>query len=234
MNKWLKTILFLLGSAFLTRLIPFSSWFRTVDTMVHELGHAIVTLLVSGRVMRIELNADHSGVTYSLLSTGWSSILVSLAGYTLAALFALLLFLGYQRRRQAAGLIGLMGIALLMMVFFVHRGFGVWWLGLFLLISGIIYFLGPAVRNFYYLLLAFLCLEESVMGPLTLVLAAIRSPGEAGDAANLARMTPLPAVLWAILFLIFSLWCASMSLRLFWSRRPAQQGTGSSTAYERA
>lgn len=221
MSKWLKTILFLVGSAFLTRLIPFSSWFRNVDTMIHELGHALVTLLLSGRVMRIELNSDHSGVTYSVLSPGWSSILVSLAGYTLAAAFALLLFLGYNRRKQSAGLIAVIAVALLMIIFFVHSGFGVWWLSLFIIISGALYLRGPTVRNFYYLLLAFLGLEESVMGPVTLVLAALRSPGQAGDASNLSRMTPLPAVFWAAIFLLFALWCASVSLRLFWSKRIA-------------
>lgn len=70
MNKWIKALLFLVGAAILTRLIPFSSWFRILDTMIHELGHALMTLLMSGRVLSIELNPDHSGVTYSMLSSG--------------------------------------------------------------------------------------------------------------------------------------------------------------------
>lgn len=97
MNKWLKTLLFLAGSAFLTRLIPFSSLFRNLDTMVHEFGHALMTLLLSGSVLRIELYADHSGVTYSAIGAGAQAILVSLAGYTLASLFSLLLFYLYRR-----------------------------------------------------------------------------------------------------------------------------------------
>lgn len=58
MNKWLKTILLLVGSAILTRLIPFSYVFRTVDTMIHEFGHALVTLLTSGRVLAVDLDAN--------------------------------------------------------------------------------------------------------------------------------------------------------------------------------
>ena len=62
MSNWVKTILFLIGSAVLTHWIP-SSFFRNLDTMVHEFGHAVVTLALSGKVMYIELYSDHSGVT---------------------------------------------------------------------------------------------------------------------------------------------------------------------------
>lgn len=37
MSNWVKTILFLIGSALLTHWIP-SSFFRNLDTMVHEFG----------------------------------------------------------------------------------------------------------------------------------------------------------------------------------------------------
>jgi hypothetical protein len=48
----------MLITAFLTRFIPFSEFFRNVDTLVHELSHALVTLLLSGSVMFINLYAD--------------------------------------------------------------------------------------------------------------------------------------------------------------------------------
>lgn len=219
MNKWLKAILFLAVSACLTRLIPFSSWFRILDTMVHELGHAFVTLLMSGRVLSIELNPDHSGVTYSVLSAGWGPIVVSLAGYISASLFAVLMFYLYFKKKQEQGLLLITGLALLMIIFFVRTGYGVWWLSIFIVINLIFYFLGTRIRNFYYLLLAFLCLEESVVGPLFLGLRAMTAPGKAGDATNLANLTVFPAVAWSLLFFLFSLWCAKVALQFFWRKR---------------
>ncbi|KKO52662.1 M50 family metallopeptidase [Paenibacillus sp. DMB20] len=221
MNKWLKTVLYLVGAAVLTRLIPFSSWFRIMDTMVHELGHAVATLLASGRVLSIELNPDHSGTTYSVLASGWKTVAVSLAGYMSASLFSVLLFYGHARRKQGEGLLLVSGLALLMIVLFVRNSYGIWWLSIFIVATLVFYFLGPRVRNFYYLLLAFLCLEESVMGPVSLLLYAITQPARAGDAANLANQTVIPAVAWALLFLLFSLWCAKLALQLFWRKRPA-------------
>ncbi|WP_106769350.1 M50 family metallopeptidase [Paenibacillus faecalis] len=221
MNKWLKTILYLVGAAVLTRFIPFSSWFRIMDTMIHELGHAVTTLLVSGRVLSIELNPDHSGTTFSILASGFSTIIVSLSGYISASLFAVLMFYGYAKRKQGEGLLIISGIALLMILLFVRNSYGVMWLSIFIVITLVFYFLGRRIRNAYYLLLAFLTLEESVMGPFSLFLYAIRQPSRAGDAANLANATIVPAALWALLFLLFALWCARLALQLFWRKRPA-------------
>lgn len=219
MNKWLKALLFLVGAAILTRLIPFSDWFRMLDTMVHELGHAIVTLLASGQVLRIELNPDHSGVTYSVLASGWSQLAVSLAGYISASLFAVAMFFGYSRQNQAAGLVLISMMALVSLLLFVRSGYGRGWLILFLFINAAFFLLGGRIRNFYYLLLAFLCLEESVMGPVTLLLNSIVSPGQAGDATSLARLTGVSPLVWSLIFLAISLVCALSALQLYWNDR---------------
>ncbi|MEK4103395.1 M50 family metallopeptidase [Paenibacillus sp. FSL R10-2791] len=227
MNKWLKTILLLIGSAFLTRLIPFSSLFRNLDTMIHEFGHALMTLLLSGSVLRIELYADHSGVTYSAIQEGGKAILVSLSGYLLASLFALLLFYLYSKRRHDWGLILATGVALIMLLLYVRGSFGMMWLGGFIALNILMLVVWKKASKYYYLLLAFLTLEESVMGSLFLVYAAAVSPSSAGDASNLARMTPIPAIFWATLFFIFSLLCAKWALGLFFKRERMQTKLGS-------
>lgn len=148
MNQWLKACVFLIGAAVLTRLIPFSDWFRMLDTMVHELGHAVVTLLASGQVLRIELHPDHSGVTYSVLASGWSQFAVSLAGYTSASLFAVAMFFGYSRQQQAAGLVLISMLALISLLLFVRSGYGRGWLILFLLVNAAFFLWGGRIRNF--------------------------------------------------------------------------------------
>lgn len=226
MNKWLKTLLFLAGSVLLTRIIPFSGLFRNLDTMIHEFGHALVTLLLSGHVLRIELYADHSGVTYSAIGAGAKAILVSLAGYPLASLFSLLLFYLYRKNLVKWGLLLATGIALVMLALYVRGGFGVIWLTGFIALNLAMVFLWPKVGKYYYLFLAFLTLEESVTGTIFLVTTAALSPSRAGDAANLARMTPMPAIFWALLFVLFALLCANWALGLFFkgerARRPGR------------
>ncbi|MGG3839772.1 M50 family metallopeptidase [Paenibacillus thiaminolyticus] len=217
MKHWGKTVVFLVVAAVLTRVIPFSSFFRNVDTLVHEFGHAIVTLLVSGKVLYIHLFADHSGVTYSSAAAhSWRFILIALAGYTVSTVFAVLLFYGYARGKQQTGLTAILVVTAISLLFFVRNGYGVMWcIGFLLLTAAICFCPWPWLRQSYYLLVAFIALVESVLGPVFLLILAVQNPGQAGDAANLARLTPVPAALWALLFTAVALIGAKECLRLF-------------------
>lgn len=69
-------VLCLMGAVVLAG--PRVTWrrFGLVVTVVHELGHALAGLLTGRRVMRIRINADHSGVTHSMgrgASATWST-----------------------------------------------------------------------------------------------------------------------------------------------------------------
>lgn len=226
MSKWLMTIVYLAVSVFLTRLIPFSSFFRNLDTMVHEFSHALTSLVLSGQVLGIELHPDHSGVTYTRLASSWSSLPVSMSGYIGASLFSLLLFELHRRRAQRLGLALIIAIAAVMIVLFVHGGFGLGWLSVFILLTGAMLFLGPKIRSFYYLLLAFLTLEESALGPISLAITALGNPSNAGDATNLEGATGVPAFFWALLFAVVALACATRSLQLFIRGRKEERAYG--------
>ncbi|XEC93829.1 M50 family metallopeptidase [Paenibacillus tarimensis] len=230
MKKWIVTLMLLAGSAVLTRFIPFSSYFRTLDTMIHEFGHALLTLLFSGKVLRIDLNPDHSGVTYSMIASNWSGMIVTLGGYTIASAFAVLMFYLYSKRQEKAGLIIISTIALLLLLLYVHQGFGQIWLLSFIVVNGIAYMLGQTVRSFYYMLLCFLTLEESVVGPFSLTLTALTAPAQAGDAYGMQQSTGITAALWALLFFGFSLVCARTACGYFFRRlrigRPSARESG--------
>lgn len=215
MLRWIMVLGILLVSFVLTRLIPFSSYFRNMNTMIHELGHAIAALLTSGEVYQIVMNADHSGVTYAAVTSEWSAFVVGIAGYPVGSLLAVALFYMYYRTWQKRGLLYLSLFAMIMLVFFVHGGFGIGWLTGFILLNLFMLLLGRTVRGIYFLLLAFLTLEESVWGTVNLLLLAWLEPTTAGDAANLAALTGVPAVVWAFGFLIFSLWCAQRAIVYF-------------------
>jgi len=238
MNKWLLTVVYLAVSVFLTRYIPFSSFFRNVDTMVHEFGHAAMALLLSGQVLRIELHADHSGITYFRVHSAWSQIPVGLAGYMGSALFAMLLFYLYHRGRQMLGLAILTAIAIVMVVLYVHSGFGLIWLLAFIALNLAVWrFAGAGVQRVYYLLLAFLTLEESAFSSLYLALAALQDPSRAGDAASLAQVTGIPALFWALAFAAVALYCVARALSYFFKpqnrRAPARTPFGSAGTFEK-
>lgn len=200
--------------------------------MVHEFGHAVMTLAVSGQVQRIELYANHSGVTLSAISQArsWSIIPVALAGYLTASLFAWFLFSAFARGRQHLGFLVMIGISAISLILFVRNGFGMMFLigfiGLTVIMMAVPF---KWLRDFYYLLLAFLCLEESVFGPITLVQLAWMNTRQAGDATNLALHTGVPAMVWAILFTLFALWCAKQAVQAFLGRSKRSRSMGRQT-----
>lgn len=231
MSKWLLTVLFLIGSAFLTHLIPFSSFFRYLDTTIHEFGHAAVTLALSGKVMYIELYADHSGVTKSMMTRSWAVIPVALSGYMTASLFAWLLFALNARGLHRRGLLLITLLAGLSLALFVRNGYGMAWLTGFIALNVVAMLWGGGfVGRWYYLLVAFLTLEESVFGPFSLLMMALERPGQAGDASLLASVTVLPAPFWAVWFTVFGLWCAKRALQCFFgAKRKRRKAWGSVT-----
>jgi hypothetical protein len=216
MLTWLRTSVILLAMLLLTRFIPFSGFFRNVNTLIHELCHAIAALVLKGSVMRIELNADQSGVTLTRFQEGWMSIPISLAGYTGAAAFAALLLALFAKGRVKAGLFIVAAAALVSLVLFVRNGYGMMWCAGFAAVSAAAAFAPGWLQKGYFLLVAFLCLEEAVVSPLVLVYLAVTDPAAAGDAANLSGATGVPAIVWSVFFLLFSLVCAKAGLnRLF-------------------
>jgi hypothetical protein len=155
-----------------------------------------------------------------MIASNWSTVPVALAGYMTASLFAWLLFALYAKGQYKQGLAAISLLAALALVLFVRNGFGMAWLIGFLMVNAIVIFIGSrTLTKFYVLLLAFLTLEESVLGPVSLILYALQDPAQSGDAAVLAHSTPIPALAWAIGFTLFALWCAKRAVTAFAGRR---------------
>lgn len=220
MGKWLQTIIYLVGAAILTHFIPFSSFFRNLDTLIHETGHAVMTLLLSGQVRSIVMHPDHSGETYSIMRTAWSGVPVALAGYMTASLFTVYLFRTYRSGAHKRGLLVVTVIAAISLILFIRGTFGVsWTLGFIVINLVMMGIAGRLIRKMYYLLLAFLSLEESVFGPFQLLLSSFSHPKQVGDATNLANATPLPAALWCFWFTLFAMWCAIAAISAYTGQR---------------
>jgi hypothetical protein len=219
MIKWSKTILYVFISAVAAHWLPFSSFFKNVDTLVHEFGHAMVTLALSGQVMSIELYADHSGVTRSAVANHWTMVPIALAGYMTASLFTWFLFAAYAQGRYKAAVGVTTAVAAAALLLFVRNGSGSGWLlGFILLNVLVLVFAGHRISRFYLLAIAFLSLEESVFGPVWLNFAALLKPEQAGDAAVLSQFTPMPAIVWTIWFTLFAFWCAKRAVGAFAAR----------------
>jgi len=207
-EKWILYGLIAL-SLLLPRIPVIGIFFRIVNTMIHESGHAIAALLTSGEVVRLDLEHDTSGSALTK-STSWvSRFLTSLAGYPFSSACAWLLFYFVKLQKFDWILFALFSVALINLLLWVRNWFGIIWLMLFMLLTALVFFYTPP---FYHKALAIFCsgvvLFDSVASAFIIFVLSIKSAKQSGDARNLADATHIPAFFWGLLFLTQSLWFA--------------------------
>ena len=86
-------IYWLLVAAFVLPKIPYvGKFFNVINTGIHELGHALMALVLQGQVLKIELFGDTSGAAVTKSANRFSAMLVSMSGYLFASAVAYLSF----------------------------------------------------------------------------------------------------------------------------------------------
>lgn len=195
-------ILFIIG-LIICRLPYIGKYFKIIDTLFHELGHAIATLLMRGEVIAIELEKDTSGSTTYLTRKNVSHFFVSLLGYPFSALIALLLSYFYaidSIKLFFFFIYGSLGVALFV---FIRNLFGVVWISVFglLLILLHVYINNLFQRDIIFVIISVL-FWESIFSTLTLFMLAIKNPKNSGDAYDIYSITNIHPVFWALVFIL--------------------------------
>ena len=205
-----KVLLFygMLALAVIITRIPFLGKFlRVSGTLFHEAGHVLVALLLGHRVKSVSLFEDLSGEAVTAGSKGWGRFLVAFAGYPFASFAACLVFYLLYHGEARFVLMTIASLTLVFLVFYVRNGFGIFWcLAIITLTAAVLYYFDAEIAYGYALLLAMLLLADSMISPLVLLVIAYKMPGRAGDASNLRKMTGLPELLWAFIFVLISAW----------------------------
>lgn len=191
---------------------------KLLVVMGHESGHAVATLLVGGEVQRVVLSADQSGACLSALPPGaWPTILVYSAGYVGSAIAGAVLLVLAFGFRLARGVLAAYALWLAAMAFLVAgSGFTV------AFCLGMAVVLGAAARWLPLLGVRLLVLFLASFTGLYALFdlrdelwnASVRAHS---DAALLAALTPVPALVWAGVWTLASL--AILGLGAFVSLR---------------
>jgi hypothetical protein len=186
--------------------------FRLFTTWVHECGHAIMTLIVGGRVNSIVIERSAAGVTSSLIPEGRvAQGLVASAGYLGASVVGCALLVAARRKQDAHGILWTIGAFMLVtLVIWIRNPFGfavvlVWSVALIALSrQGS----GP-VSSFVLSLLAVQVALDSVYDIRVLFLVH----GGHSDAETMAKLFVLPAWAWASLWMLMSIGLLTWTFR---------------------
>lgn len=176
---------------------------RHVLTIVHEGAHALTALLTGRRLAGIRLHSDTSGLTLSVgKPRGPGMIATAFAGYVGPAILGLgaawLLGKGY-----AVGLLWLLVLALALLLVQIRNWYGLW----SVLVSGAVlvgvtWWGSAELQSAFAYLVTWFLLLGAPRAVLELQTSRRRSRGASSDADILARLTPLPGIVWVGVFLV--------------------------------
>jgi len=234
-----RTLLLATLLTFALWFIPYASVlaypFRLFVTFIHEGGHALAAVLTGNTVKSLSVSIDTSGLTETYLTNGglFSQLFVSSAGYLGAMLFgALLLFLV---RRTVAARVLLLGsgffILALTLVYGLIVPLSYFTLSPFTVVMGLLISVGliaaakyfsPRAANFLVGLLAVQCVLNALFDLKTLLFLSVASDAQT-DAMNMARITGIPALIWAIIWIGIGFLILSAALRVYAVKKNPRQ-----------
>lgn len=180
--------------------------FRLLTTFVHELSHGLAAILTGGAFERFVVHRDRGGLAHI---RGGSRLVVASAGYLGPALLGGGLILLSATSVAVSSILLAMGVGLaLLCLAFVRNLFG--------FVAGMLLALGLGLAGWYLpeqhaaVLFALLAMQlplDAVNSLFELMRHSLRPPrgGQPSDAQVMARVTRIPAVVWALLWLVLAL-----------------------------
>lgn len=213
-----KVILYVLTmlSLVLPRIPVIGVFFRIVNTMIHETGHAVAALFTSGEVLNIDLFHDTSGAATTKSKSAVSRFIISIAGYFVSSIAAWLLFKAIWLNHINWVLFALLCIALVNLLFWVRNAFGILWLFLFQVLIFVVWRYADVFwQKAFVIFCSGVVLFDSVASAWVILYLSIKFPKQSGDAKNLADQTGIPAFFWALIFLVQALYFAYLVAEMY-------------------
>lgn len=215
----IKILLWIILASIFTRLPIIGKYLAIVNTLVHEVGHQLASMMTFGKAHKIQLFSNTEGLATTSHRFWLGSVLTALAGYVFSSfLSALFFFLIYKGRYDLIVyiLITILGIS---MIFWVRNWYGFFWVLTFS--AGFIWLVWKAeaiwIENVVLFLVSILFVE-SITSSFEIMYLSFIAPERAGDATSLAQLTYfIPAQVWGFFFFIQSLYFSWLAMKHFFS-----------------
>ena len=189
----------------LPRIPVIGKWFNLINTAIHELGHALMTLILEGSVRKIELFNDASGATTTSTKTKFGSFLVAFIGYPFSSLVSCFIFYLLSVGYEKGFIISISIVFLFMLILWVRNIYGTIWILAFCAINGyLIYLNNVEYIQFVALLYAVFIAVDALFSALIVLYLSIKQKDKAGDATLLKKITGIPAFIWGVLFSVIA------------------------------
>jgi hypothetical protein len=217
MDTKTKLLLFLLIAIVLTKMPIAGKYFAVANTLIHEVGHQLASILTFGKPHKISLFSNTEGLAFSSHRFWLGKFITSLAGYVFSSFMACTFLFLISKGRYDIVIYIFLTILGVSMLFWVRNLYGFFWILTFS--AGFVWLLwkanGPIIE-YVVLLLVSIIFIESITSAFEVMYLSFKTPLQAGDATSLARHTfVIPAQIWGIFFFIQSLYFGWLGLKSF-------------------
>lgn len=217
MDTTVKVLIFLILAIILTKLPIVGKYFGVANTLIHEVGHQLASILTFGKAHKIELFANTEGLAFSSHRFWIGRFITALAGYVFASFMACTFFVLIFKGRYDIIIYILLAILAVSLLFWVRNWYGFFWMITF--IGGFVWLLwkadGPIVE-YVILFLVSIIFIESITSAFEIMYLSFKTPSQAGDASSLFQLTRLiPAQAWGLVFFSQSLYFGWLAMKQF-------------------
>lgn len=192
---------------------------NVLGTLVHEAGHALVSIVTGGGVYRVEISGAESGMTwYRYRPSPFAQVLTSVAGYAMPPLAGLGAAALLHRGLAPAVLV--LTVVTMLLILLVTRDLIT--LVVVLVVGGIgfaaLTWAPGWLQNGIAYAEAWLLLTSEIGGLAALVANRYRRGyhRQADDAAHLAETTPIPAFVWIAAWAALIGWAVWHAAPMLW------------------
>lgn len=217
MEPLTKLIIFIIIAFILVKLPVVGRYVAVVNTLIHEVGHALAAKLTFGKVEKIELFANTEGTAWSSSRFWIGRVITSLAGYpTASATGFLLLYLIYNQKYLYV-LIILLSFLIISFIFWIRNLYGLFWVITFsAFIVWLIVYNNVTLTENVLLFITSIVFVESITSAFTILKLSISQPGNAGDATSVWKsIIFIPPQVWGVLFFSQSLFFGYLGISLY-------------------
>ena len=186
----------------LLRIPVLNNYFRTLNTLLHESGHALMAILLSGEALEIKLNSNTSGSALTKTNSKGKAFLISFTGYPFAAISSCGLIALAVNQHYRTGFFILVSIATINLIAFVRNTYGIFWLITFSLLMLLAnWYAHTIAASVFFLFISLIAFIEGITSTAQIVFLGLSKPSKAGDLYNMAKMSKVPVFFWALLMI---------------------------------
>ena len=189
---------------------------RPLNTLIHELSHAVVALLLGEKIKEIKINPDYSGSCTTKSKSKFKSFIVSFVGYIVPSLLGYVIIYELRNSMLNIAFYVLIVVCLIAIILYVRNTFGTIWVMSFCMINILFLYipLFQSLQSYILYLYACILLIENLLSTLALLKINLVSAKNSGDSFNLQKLTHIPAIIYTLFFVCYSLSMAYFSFKL--------------------